>query len=154
METDLIASIVERHRGRPAQLLTVLQDLQDELHWLPQGALIAVAEALDIPVPQVYRVATFYRALSLEPRGKHLIRVCTGTACHLRGAPAVLDAIQRQLGICPGETTGDNAFSLETVHCLGACALAPVITVDGEYFGQVRPGEMTAILKDACRDDK
>lgn len=153
VEIDLIASIVEEYRGQPAALLTVLQDLQDELHWLPRGALVAVSEALDLPLTQVYRVATFYTALSLEPRGRHIIRVCTGTACHLKGSGQVIDAIQRCLGIGPGETSADMQFTLESVHCLGACALAPVMTVDGEYYGQVRPGDVPAILDDAVRED-
>jgi NADH-quinone oxidoreductase subunit E len=149
LEPEALETIVEKHRRRPAALLTVLQDIQEELHWLPRETLLAVAEALDVPLTQVYRVATFYRALSLVPRGEHLIRVCTGTACHLRGAPAVIGAIERAIGICPGETTPDMKFALETVHCLGACALAPVITVDGNYHGQVKPGDITGIL-DAC----
>lgn len=151
VELDLVGSIVERHRGRPAALLSVLQDLQEELHWLPRGALEAVARELDLPLTQVYRVATFYTALSLEPRGKHIIRVCTGTACHLKGAGQIIEAIRRELGIGPGETTEDLEFTLETVNCLGACALAPVIMVDGGYHGQVRPGDIAAILDEARR---
>ena len=154
VEIDLIASIVERHRGHPAALLTVLQDLQDELNWLPRGTLEAVSRELDIPLTQVYRVATFYTALSLEPRGRHLIRVCTGTACHLKGAGQVIDAIQRCVGVGPGKTSEDMQFTLETVHCLGACAMAPVMTVDGEYHGQVRPGDVSGILDEATRKDE
>ena len=153
-ETDLITSIVEQHRGHPAALLAVLQDLQEELHWLPREALEGVSRELDVPLTQVYRVATFYTALSLEPRGKHLIRVCTGTACHLKGAGQVIDAIQRCVGVGPGETTEDMQFTLETVHCLGACAMAPVMTVDGEYHGQVRPGDIQGILAEATREDE
>jgi len=146
VDTDRVEAIVARHRGRPAALLAVLQDLQEELHWLPRAALLEVAVCLDVPLTRIYRVASFYRALSLQPRGEHLIRVCTGTACHLRGAPGIIDALQRDLTIAPGETTGDMTFSLETVNCLGACALAPVITIDGKYFGGVKPGEVSDIL--------
>jgi len=146
VDPDLVEAIVARHRGHPAALLAVLQDLQEELHWLPREALLGVADCLEVPLTRVYRVASFYRALSLEPRGEHLVRVCTGTACHLRGAPGVIDALQRDLSIGPGETTGDMRFSVETVHCLGACALAPVITIDGKYFGGVKPGDVSDIL--------
>ncbi len=145
--SELIDEIVARHRGRPAALLAVLQDVQEVLHWLPRPALEQVAACLQEPLTRVYRVASFYRALSLEPRGEHLIRVCTGTACHLRGAPGLLDALQRELGIGPGETTQDLKFSLETVNCLGACALAPVITIDGQYYGGVKPNELPDLLK-------
>lgn len=143
---ELIEKIVARHWGRPAALLAVLQDVQEVLHWLPRPALEQVAECLQEPLTRVYRVASFYRALSLEPRGEHLIRVCTGTACHLRGAPGILEAIQRELALAPGETTPDLQFSLETVNCLGACALAPVMTIDGQYFGGVKPHELPDIL--------
>ncbi|MBU0608273.1 MAG: NAD(P)H-dependent oxidoreductase subunit E [Armatimonadetes bacterium] len=153
MDSDLVEAIVARHRGHPAALLAVLQDLQEELHWLPREALLGVADCLEVPLTRVYRVASFYRALSLEPRGEHLVRVCTGTACHLRGAPSIIDALQRDLTISPGETTGDMKFSLETVNCLGACALAPVITIDGKYFGGVKPGEVSDIL-DLYRDGR
>ena len=147
LDEDKIAQLVERHRHEPAALLAVLQDIQDEVHWLPEEALRAVAKMLDVPLTQVFRVATFYKALSLEPRGEHIIKVCMGTACHLRGAPAIIDAIQREIGIGPGETSEDLKFSLETVNCLGACALAPVITVDGKYYGQVNPAEVSEIIE-------
>lgn len=146
VDPNLVETVVSRHRGHPAALLAVLQDLQEELHWLPREALLGVSECLEVPLTRIYRVVSFYRALSLEPRGEHLIRVCTGTACHLRGAPGIIDALQRDLSICPGEMTQDMKFSLETVNCLGACALAPVITIDGKYFGGVKPGEVKDIL--------
>jgi NADH-quinone oxidoreductase subunit E len=147
MEREQIATIVEENRNRPAALLTVLQDIQDVIHWLPKDVLQVVAEMLEVPMTRVYRVATFYKALSLEPRGQHLIRVCTGTACHLRGAPAIIDALGRELGIGPGETTSGLEFSLETVNCLGACALAPVVVVDNTYYGQTDPKEVGRILE-------
>jgi len=154
LETDALDTIIEKHRGRPAALLSVLQDVQEEVHWLPREILVAVAESLDVPLTQVYRVASFYRALSLEPRGQHLIRVCTGTACHLRGAPGILDAIRREVGIGPGETSDDMMFSVETVNCLGACALAPVITLDGKYHGGVKPGAISDLLHALCAKGK
>ncbi len=147
LDEDKIAQLVERHRHEPAALLAVLQDIQDELHWLTEDALRAVAKMLDVPLTQVFRVATFYKALSLEPRGRHIINVCMGTACHLRGAPGIVDAIERELGIAPGETTKDMMFSVETVHCLGACAIAPVVTIDGKYYGQMTPARITELIE-------
>jgi len=103
---------------------------------------------------QVYSVATFYKAFSLEPRGKHIVSVCLGTACHVRGAPAVLDEAERQLGIKQGETTDDLAFSLERVNCVGACALAPVVVIDGKYYEHMTPRKMRTVLKRVRRADE
>ena len=146
IEEDRIEQIVAQHRGRPAALLSVLQDIQDEIHWLPQEVLVKVARMLDVPLTQVYRVATFYRALRLEPRGEHVIQVCMGTACRLRGAPGIVDAIRRHIGLEPGKITKDMKFSLETVNCLGACALAPVVTIDGSYHGQMTPQKIIEVI--------
>jgi NADH-quinone oxidoreductase subunit E len=124
-----------------------LQDLQHKFGYVPRESLEAVCAYLDIKLSTLYSMATFYRALSLKPRGKHLIKVCDGTACHIRGGPVILDALERTLGIRAGETTGDGLFSLETVNCLGACAIAPVMVVDGKYHPKVKPDEVGEILK-------
>jgi NADH-quinone oxidoreductase subunit E len=137
MEAATIEAILDRHERAPSAIIAVLQDVQDEVNYLPEGALCYVAERLDIPASKVYSLATFYRAFSLKPRGKHLIHVCTGTACHVRGAVKIIDALEREIGIRAGETDEQLEFTLETVNCLGACALGPVVVIDGEYHGQM-----------------
>lgn len=129
--------ILDHHDKAPSAIIAILQDLQDKVNYLPEEALRYVAERLDIPVSKVYSLATFYRAFSLEPRGKHLVHVCTGTACHVRGAVRILDVLEREIGIRAGETDEQLEFTLETVNCVGACALGPVVVIDGEYHGQV-----------------
>ena len=147
-ESDIekVKEIVELYSGNRDSLISILQDLQSEYHYLPEVCLRAVASQLGLPLVQVYGVATFFKAFSLKPRGRHLINVCLGTACHVRGAPALLDEISRQLGIEQGDTTEDMQFSLEAVNCLGACALGPIMVVDGEYHGQMRPGKVKKVL--------
>jgi len=114
---------------------------------VPKESLDAVSVYLGIKISALYSMATFYRALSLKPKGKHVIRVCDGTACHIRGAPVLLDTLERTLGIRAGETTGDGLFTVETVNCLGACAIAPVMVVDGQYHPKVMPDQVGTILK-------
>jgi len=127
--------------------LAILQDMQRSFGFIPREGLEAVSGYLGIKLSSLYSMATFYRALSLVPKGKHVIRVCDGTACHIRGAPVLLDALERTLGIRAGETSEDGLFSVETVNCLGACAIAPVMVVDGKYHPKVKPGEVETILK-------
>ena len=150
MKTDLskVAVIVSEYNGNRDSLISILQDIQSEYHYLPEDALRAVASQLDLPLIQVCGVATFFKAFSLKPRGEHMVSVCLGTACHVRGAPAVLDEVERQLGIKAGETTEDMRYSLETVNCLGACALGPIVVVDGKYHGQMSPGKVKKILRE------
>jgi NADH-quinone oxidoreductase subunit E len=150
MKTDLskVAVIVSEYNGNHDSLISILQDIQSEYHYLPEDALRAVASQLDLPLIQVYGVATFFKAFSLKPRGEHMVSVCLGTACHVRGAPAVLDEVERQLGIKAGETTEDMRYSLETVNCLGACALGPIVVVDGKYHGQMSPGKVKKVLRE------
>ena len=143
---EKVATIVTKYGGNRDSLVSILQDIQAEYHYLPEDALRLVAQQLDLRLIQVYGVATFFKAFSLKPRGEHIVTVCLGTACHVRRAPAVLDEIGRQLGIGPGETTEDMQFTLETVNCLGACALGPIVVVDGNYHGQMSPGKIKAIL--------
>ena len=148
-----VQGILDEHRGRPPRLIAILQDIQSELGYLPVDALKAVANRTGISLVDVFGVATFYDSLSLEPRGKHLICVCTGTACHVRGAPRIVEEFERQLGIKRGETTPDRQFTLATVNCLGACALGPVVVVDGRYFSNVATATVKRILKE-CRDGR
>ncbi|MFH1011854.1 MAG: NAD(P)H-dependent oxidoreductase subunit E [bacterium] len=148
MKTEEILGIVERHRKDQGSLIAMLQDIQARYNYLPAEALRIVAEQTNRSPVDIYGVATFYRAFSLEPRGKHLVSVCLGTACHVRGAPRVAEEVGRQLGIKAGETTPDKMFTLETVNCLGACALGPVVVVDGHYFSGVNASKVRGILEE------
>ena len=147
MEAAVIDGILDQHGRDPSAIIAVLQDMQEEVNYLPEGALRYVAEQLAISASKVYSLATFYRAFSLEPRGKHLIYVCTGTACHVRGAVKIIDALEREIGIRAGETDEKLEFTLETVNCVGACALGPVIVVDGEYRGQMTGAKAVRLVK-------
>ncbi len=131
-------------------LLSVLQDIQEEYNYLPEEQLIEVAERLDVPLIDVYGVATFYQSFSLTPRGRHHVKVCLGTACHVRGSSRVEKQMERKLGIRPGETSEDGEFSLETVMCLGCCAIGPVVVIDGEYHGHIIPGKVQATIN-SCK---
>jgi len=142
-----IARILKLHPKEKRYSLAILQDLQRSFGYISKEALAAVSAYLDIKLSALYSMATFYRALSLKPRGKHLIKICDGTACHIRGAPVLLDALKRTLCIKPGETTEDGLFTLKTVNCLGACAIGPVMVVDEKYYSKVKPDEVDAILK-------
>ncbi len=141
-----VAEIIEEN-GRSASLLSVLEEIQTRYRYLPRDAMILVSERLGVPLSQVYSVATFYHAFSLVPRGRHTVCVCTGTACHVRGAAQVLDRLQTELGVEPGGTTRDRQFTLETANCLGCCALGPVVVLDNEYEGQVTTKKVDRILK-------
>jgi NADH:ubiquinone oxidoreductase subunit E len=129
-----IDTILKKYEDEAGVLIQVLQDVNSEFNYLPEKSLRYISERLDIPLSQIYHVATFYTSFSLTPRGEHLIKVCQGTACHVRGGAKVLSEIQRILNIQPGETTSDLRFTLETVNCLGACALGPVVVIDDEYY--------------------
>ena len=135
--------------GTGASLISVLEEIQAQYHYLPREAMILVSERMGVPLSQVYSVATFYHAFSLAPRGKHRICVCTGTACHVRGAVQVLDRLESGLGVGPGGTTRDRQFTLETVNCLGCCALGPVVVLDDEYEGQMTTRKVDKLLKHA-----
>lgn len=141
-----IAAIVDKYDADVGQLISILQDIQAEFFYLPKEALVQVSEAIGVPLSRVYSVATFFKAFSLKPRGKHLINVCLGTACHVRGAARVLDKLERSLGIKSRETTEDRKFTLETVNCMGCCALGPVVKVDNEYFGQMKSDKVASML--------
>jgi NADH-quinone oxidoreductase subunit E len=145
---EQVESILDSHQGDKGMLVAILQDIQAEYNYLPREALEEVSKSLCVPLSQVYSVATFFKALSLEPRGRHLINVCLGTACHVRGAVRVLEAMERELAIGSGETTKDLRFTLETVNCVGACALGPVLIVDGEYRGQMKAEKVKGVLAD------
>jgi len=152
-EASDLAHVLEE-QGKDASLMHVLEDVQRRYRYLPQEAMILVSERLGVPLSQVYSVATFYHAFSLLPRGLHTLQVCTGTACHVRGALQILDRLETQLGVEPGETTRDRLFTLETGNCLGACALGPVAVLDGEYEGQMTTKKVDRLLKRVMRESE
>ena len=149
-----VATIVDEYGCNRDSLISILQDIQSEYRYLPEDVLRQVARQLELPLIQVYGVATFFKSFSMKPRGEHLVTVCLGTACHVRGAPAVLNEARRQLGVEAGDTTKDMQFTLETVNCLGACALGPIVVVDDQYTGQVGPAKVKNILKKYRRATK
>lgn len=147
IEVPEVDKIIAQYEPAPASLIAVLQDVQEQCQYLPREALERVAEQLGTPLSQVYRVATFYSAFSLQPRGRHVVSVCTGTACHVRGAGQLLERLQDLLEARPGETTPDGEFTLETVHCMGCCSLAPAVRIDETVFARVRVGALEKLLK-------
>jgi NADH-quinone oxidoreductase subunit E len=147
MEKERVDQIVDKYNAEASYLIQVLLDIQSENSWLPQEVLEQVSERLDVPLTQIQHIATFYKAFSLVPKGRHQIHICMGTACHVRGATRVLDTVQDLTGIKPGETDLDLKFSLETVNCLGCCALGPVMEVDGKTHGKIAPGETADVLE-------
>ena len=147
MATQEVNRILKRYGNDPTDIIAILQDVQQTYRYLPKDAMETLATKLDIPLSRVYHLATFFRAFSLEPRGKHELHVCMGTACHVRGAPRILEALERGLKVRAGETTPDLQYTLETVNCVGACALGPVVVVDGQSKGKLNPQRAERLLK-------
>jgi len=141
-----IDRILEEHGKEPSSIVPVLQDINAKFRWLPPGAVRLVSDAVGLPLARVLRIATFYNMFSFTPRGKHLIRVCLGTACHVKGGGRILERLANELGISVGETTSDMRFTVEAVRCLGCCGLAPVVTVDDDVHGKTTPGEFIKVL--------
>lgn len=140
--------IIDRHGAKPTALMAILQDVQETQGYLSEDALRHIAHRVGIEVPQIYGVATYYRSLRLSPPGRHSIVACMGTACHVRNSPRVLDALKQELGIDPGGTTSDGLFSLDSVNCLGACALGPVVVVDGRYHARMTPHKARRLVRE------
>jgi NADH-quinone oxidoreductase subunit E len=147
MNLEKVNEIIDRYVDEEGATIQLLLDMQSELNWIPKEAIERISERLNIPVSQIYRVASFYKAMSLTPRGKHVVSVCLGTACHVRGGLRIMDKAQESLGIKAGETSQDMRFTLERVNCLGCCALGPVMVVDGEYHGKLAPSKVREILE-------
>ncbi len=147
VEKEKIQAFIDKHQSQKKSLIAILQDIQAEYNYLPEESLRLVAKVLDIPLTDVVGVATFYRAFSLTPRGKHICTVCQGTACHVRGGPRILDEFERRLKIRAGQTTKDGQFTLETVACLGCCAIGPVVVVDRDYHAHTTVRNVGPILK-------
>ncbi|NWF78294.1 MAG: NADH-quinone oxidoreductase subunit NuoE [Chloroflexi bacterium] len=144
---DKVDKIIDKYQGDASLLIQVLLEIQRENHWLSKEALEKVSKKLGVPLNRIQHVATFYKAFSLVPKGRHEVQICLGTACHVRGGPRILDRIEEVLGIRAGETTTDMKFTLETVNCLGCCALGPVMVVDGKYHGKIAPTKAEEVLK-------
>ncbi len=147
MGNDRIDEIIQKHHGEASALIQILLEIQSEEHWLPREALERVSEKLGVPMARIQHVATFYKAFSLVPKGRHAVHVCMGTACHVRGAQRVLDTVQDVTGVGPGETDLDLKFSVETVNCVGCCALGPVVEINKKTFGKMTPAETADVLK-------
>ena len=148
------AFLPKGRKYNPSDLIEVLQDIQALHNYLPEEILRKVSSELEIPLIEVFRVANFYKAFSLKPRGKHLVTICTGTACHVRGAPKFMDEVLGLLKVKPGETTADRQFTVETVNCLGACALSPVVVLDGKYYKHMTTSKLRALIQRTNDENK
>jgi NADH-quinone oxidoreductase subunit E len=146
-DMEKVVNIIASYRGDKSLLISILQDIQGEFNYLPQDVLKKVSDILGVPLSHVFSVASFYKAFSLKPRGRHLINVCLGTACHVRGGKRLVDQIGREFLFKAGETTEDFRFTLETVNCLGACALGPIMVVDGKTYGRIKPDGVGKVLE-------
>ena len=139
-------AIIEKHKGKAGGLIPALEEAQVCLEYLPLSVQKKIASGLNLPLARVYGVVTFYSFFTMTPRGKHTIRVCLGTACYVRGGKAIAEALEKQFGIKEGETTADRLFTLESVRCLGACGLGPVVVVDEDVHGRIKPGKLKDVL--------
>ena len=142
-----VKEVIKKYRKDKSALIDILHDTQSSIGYLPREALETISTGLDIPLSKVFSVVTFFKAFSLTPRGRHLINVCLGTACHVRGADKVVEQIEKELGIKPGENTADLRFTLETVNCVGACALGPIVVIGEDLHGEMTPEKVSEILK-------
>ena len=147
MDIKKIDQIIDKHQGEASSLIQILLEIQSENHWLPKEALKRVSERLEVPLSRIQHIATFYKAFSLVPKGRHEVHICMGTACHVRGARRILDTVQDVTGIKPGETDLELKFSLETVNCLGCCALGPVMEINGKTHGKLSTAGTADVLK-------
>jgi len=147
IDSTKIKEVIDRNPKEPGSLIAVLQDIQREFHYLPKNSLIETARALNVPLSKVYSVATFYNAFSLHPRGENVVRVCQGTACHIKGADLILEQLMTGLNIKAGETSPDMKYTIEVVNCVGACAMAPVMIVNNKYHGNVPCNKVMKLVK-------
>jgi len=148
MNSSEIDAIVKQHGGKESSILPILQDIQSKEKYLPKETLEQVSQKTGIPLTQIFRIATFYNALSIKPRGRHKVDVCLGTACHVRGADKIIDKLKRDLSIAVGETTKDKRFTLESVRCVGCCSLGPVAVIDGNVYGRLAQDKLPGLLKE------
>jgi NADH-quinone oxidoreductase subunit E len=148
MESSEIDTIIKQYKGNESAILAILQDIQAQEKFLPKEVLEEVSQKMHIPMTQIFRIATFYNALSIKPRGRHKVEVCLGTACHVRGGNKIIDKLSRDLRIQVGETTKDKRFTLESVRCVGCCSLGPVAVIDGNVFGRLTQEKVSGLLKE------
>ena len=144
---ELVQQVMDKYQGDKSALIDILHDTQSAIGYLPKEALEVIHQGLNVPLSRVYSVATFFKAFSLTPRGRNLINVCMGTACHVRGSDKVLAQIEKELNIKSGENTKDLKFTLETVNCVGACALGPMVIIGEDYHGEMTPEKVSDVLK-------
>ena len=154
MKSLQLESILKGRSSQPHQLIEVLQDVQESYGYIPEEAMREISTTLGVPLIEVYRVASFYKAFKLKPSGKYVITICNGTACHVRGAQLLLDQAMSQLGIKPGEVTDDGMFSIEHVNCLGACALGPIASENGSYHHHMTPAKLRKFINSLSREEK
>jgi len=157
IDMERAETVVENFRQRKASLIELLLDIQDEFNYVPENVVIMASERLDVPLEKLLGLTTFYNAFSDAPQGRFHIKVCTGTACIVRGAQAILEKVMEETGVAPGETSDDGEFSLESVHCVGACALGPIVVANEEYHGHItsaKAGELIAQLKASAREEE
>ena len=148
LHTSKVKQIVESYVGKEEHIISLLQDVQAQYGYLPRNMLVYISNRLEIPLSRLFSIATFFRAFSLQPKGRHTITVCTGTACHVKGANQLLDKLGRDFRMKPGQTTADRRFTLEKVNCLGCCALGPVAVIDGKYEGKLSSDKLEKALED------
>jgi len=147
MAPEKVDEIIDKYPTQQGVLIQLLLDVQSEFNWISKEAILRINERLKIPISQIYRVASFYKAMSLIPRGKHVVNVCLGTACHVRGGPRIMDKVEETLKIKAGDTTPDMKFTVERVNCLGCCAMGPVVVVDKDYHGKLTPAKVKEVLE-------
>lgn len=147
MKLEKVDKIIDRYPAKQGILIQLLLDIQNEFNWIPEEAIVRISERLQVPVSQIYRIASFYKVMSLDPIGRHLIQVCLGTACHVRGGPKIRDKVEECLKIKTGGTTSDMKFTLRRVNCLGCCALGPVMVVDNDYHGKITTAKVKEVLE-------
>lgn len=154
-ETDLqtLTGIVAVHGAQPSSVLQILLDINQHYHYLPQESLEWVAGQVRLPINQIFSVATFFKVFSLTPRGRTLVHVCTGTACHVKGAPRLIERLEKDVHLRPGETTTDLALTLETVNCVGACASAPIVRVNEETYSEMTAGKVSDLIKEILKKE-
>ena len=154
VDMEKLNELIDRYRNSGGSLIGLLQDISEEWGYLPEEYLGHVSKETDVPLSQLYALATFYSSFRLEPIGKHHVCVCVGTACHVKGAVKIVDSLERELKIKSGQTTEDGEFTLETLNCLGACALSPLVVMDGEYHGKMDQKKMLKLIEQAGDDEK